>query len=366
MHTEESRESQCGRGSAEESSDQLIMIRSALVVLASIAVVSHGSPMDMAIRSAPTRVFDAQQLEQSGTGETRLPVGSIEFRSPQLWRDYRAHVIVATGVGVMQTLLIVALMFERRRRQIAEQDAQRHLDNAAHLDRRATLGELSAALAHELSQPLGAIMHNAEAAEMAIDSGQPALSELRDILADIRREDSRAGQIISRMRALLRKHELDIESLDVNALTRETIALVVPAAAEKGVDVDMDLTSNLAPILGDRVHLQQVLLNVLLNGMDAMATLPQATRRLLVRTDHGDHCVEVSVKDVGCGIAPDAARRIFEPFFTTKAQGLGVGLSIAHSIIQAHGGRIYAENNRDRGTTVRFSIPFNREAQPAA
>ena len=114
------------------------------------------------------------------------------------------------------------------------------------------------------------------------------------------------------------------------------------------------------------MHLQQVLLNVLLNGMDAMAALPQAARRLLVRTDHGDHCVEISVKDVGCGIAPDAARRIFEPFFTTKAQGMGVGLSIARSIIQAHGGRIYAENNRDRGATVRFSIPFNREAQPAA
>ncbi len=336
------------------------MIRAAFVVLVAILVASCGLQLELLAASVT-----AHTLPHAVREDLRAAPGSAgdrptEFRSPGLWRDFRAHVTVAVSVGVMQALLITALMFERRRRQSAEQEARRHLVNAAHLDRRAALGDLGAVLVHELNQPLGSILHNAEAAAIAIESGQPPVEELREIIADIRREDLRASEIISRMRRLLQKHELDARPLDVNDLTRATLALVVPAAANKGVCVDLELTAGLPPVQGDCVHLQQVLLNVLLNGIDSMAAAPRAHRRLIVGTAQSDHCVEISVKDSGCGIAPDAAQEIFEPFYTTKAQGMGVGLSIARSIIEAHGGQIDAKNNGDRGATVRFTIPLGR------
>ena len=160
-----------------------------------------------------------------------------------------------------------------------------------------------------------------------------------------------------------RNTTIDAHPLNVNELTQETLSLVAPAAAEKGVCVDLDLAIGLTPVLGDRVHLQQVLINVLVNGMDAMAAVPRTRRHLMVSTTHRDHSAEVSVTDAGCGIPRDVIAQIFEPFYTTKAQGMGVGLSIARSIIAAHGGRIVAENNLGGGATVRFTIPFAHAAR---
>ena len=273
--------------------------------------------------------------------------------------------VVATLVVIgVQSLLLAWLLGEHRKRRRAEEsvrerlaEAQAQLVTITHLDRRAAIGEVSSAITHELNQPLEAILHNAEAGEMMLEAGTASLDELRRIFADIRRIDLRAADIIQRLRTLLRKKEFDSQPVDINALTRETVALLTPVAAAKDVWLELDLTADLAAIAGDEVHLQQVLLNVLLNGIDAMSATPGECRQLAVRTGIANEAVEISVKDRGHGIRAESVSQIFEPFYTTKGEGMGLGLSIARTIVEAHGGRIGARNNADGGATIWFTLP---------
>ncbi len=313
-------------------------------------------------------VFDARQLKRWNIDEGRLPAGStLRYREPSLWRDYRAQVAAISGIGVLQMALIAWLLFEQRRRRRAEVDSRQLLEAArgreltiAHLDRRAAIGEVTTAITHELNQPLEAILHNAEAAEMLLDSGSPSSEgEIREILADIRRIDARAGAIVQRMRGLLRKHEFETQPIDLNELTRDTVAFVMPVAGSKGVKLGLELAGDLEPIAGDRIHLQQVLLNILLNGIDAASAMPRECRYLEVSTLRSNGRIEVAVRDRGHGIPADPISRIFEPFFTTKGEGMGIGLSIARTIVEAHGGRIAARNNPDGGATVWFTLPLS-------
>jgi C4-dicarboxylate-specific signal transduction histidine kinase len=269
----------------------------------------------------------------------------------------------AVGVLVVLGFLLAKLMFEHRRRQEAEGAARRHLVTMAHMDRLAAMGQLTASLAHELHQPLGAILRNSEAARMMLASGQPSVAELQEIVDDILKDDRRAAEIIRRMGSLVRKRELNEEPLDLNDIVRETVALVAPAARSKSVRLETDLQNAPALVVGDRVHLQQVLLNLVLNALDAMAQTSPADRRLQVRTATTDGHVELAVRDRGSGIPAESIGEIFEPFVTTKTEGMGMGLSIARSIIEAHHGRIAAENNADAGATIRFSIPVVRSAR---
>lgn len=205
--------------------------------------------------------FDARQLERWKIPESVLPAGSsLHFREPSLWRDYRPQVIAALALGLVPGL-VIGLLFERHRRHVAERNSRRHMATAAHLDRRAVLGELAAALTHQLNQPLGAIVHNAEAAELMLDAGSLAPEDLRAILADIRKDDARAAQIMQRMRDLLRKHELSLAPLNLNELAADTADMIALEAAAHGVTVDLRLAPGLPKTAGDRVHLQQVLLN---------------------------------------------------------------------------------------------------------
>lgn len=262
----------------------------------------------------------------------------------------------ALAAILVSSILAGGLLMEHRRRRRAELDARRYLATLAHMDRRAAMGELAASLAHELNQPLGAILRNAEAAKMLLASGAPQLQELQEIVEDIRKDDKRAGELIRRMRTLLRRRELEAQPVELNAVARDTIELVAPEAASKGVRVDVEESAGPSVVIGDRVYLQQVLLNLVLNSMDAMAATASDRRRLIVRTVRNNGQVDVSVKDTGPGIEPNALSHIFEPFFTTKPDGMGMGLSIARRIVDAHHGRIVAENNADGGATVRFSL----------
>jgi signal transduction histidine kinase len=323
-------------------------------------------PQDIPIehpRLAP--MFDWRQLRRWGIAADSLPPDSIVlFRETSIWERYRTPIIVAIGVLLLQSLLIAGLMFERRRRRRAERESRHHLAAMAHLDRRAAMGELATSLAHELNQPLNAILQNAGVARMLLDSNPipPALAEMTDIVGDIRKDDIRASEVIRRLRALLQRHELESHPIDLNDVAQEAVSIVQPDARSRGVVLETELAGGVQPIQGDRVHLQQVLVNLLMNAMDAVAAMPREHRRVRVRTTQHDGEVRLAVADTGRGIPADRLSAIFEPFYTTKNEGsgMGMGLAIARSIVEAHGGRTAAENNATGGATVWFSVPTTR------
>ena len=233
----------------------------------------------------------------------------------------------------------------------------------AHVGRVSMMGQLASALAHEINQPIGAILRNAEAAELFMQSKTPDLEEIRAILADIRADDQRAGGVIDRMRALLKRHVLDTQLLDLAEIVGDVAKLARPDAATRHVKLTVNLPADLPPVRADRVHLQQVLLNLILNGMDALNGVGREDRRVTVsvRVDTA-RTVEIAVSDTGHGIAAEKLAHVFDPFFTTKPEGMGMGLPISRTIIESHGGRLWAENNDGGGATFRFTLPPAEEA----
>ena len=230
------------------------------------------------------------------------------------------------------------------------------LHELAHLSRIMTMNELSTSLAHEINQPLGAILRNAEAAELFLQASSPDLEEVRAILADIRKDDQRAGAVIDRMRSLLKQREVEHTLLDLNLLAGEVITLVTPEANSRKVRLALEPVSSLPPVRGDRVQLQQVLLNLLLNAMDAMNDSAPDGRRITVRVQARGSQVKIVVSDTGHGIPADKLSQVFKAFFSTKPNGLGMGLAISHSIIEAHGGSIRAKNNEAGGATFTITL----------
>jgi signal transduction histidine kinase len=310
------------------------------------------------------QAFDARQLDRWNIDEGRLPVGSVvRFRQPSLWRDFRLQVFGTAGaIGVLMAL-VGWLLYERRERQKAERDSRRSLAMAAHADRTVTMTALTGSLGHELSQPLGAIRLNAHAAEQLIASNHATPEELRDILQDIGREDERATQIIERLRAMVKKQDIDKRPLDVFAVVRESLAIVAHDAAARQVQIDCRLPSSPCLVLGDQVLLQQVMINLVLNAFDAMANVDaSADRRILIEAALGAAGVDISVRDSGPGVPVHLNGRLFEPFVTTKANGLGLGLSIVSSIVAAHGGTIGAHNAAEGGAVFCVTLPQTKTA----
>jgi signal transduction histidine kinase len=252
---------------------------------------------------------------------------------------------------------VVSLTDITERKQ-AELDAQRSRQELAHFTRVSTMGELTASLAHELNQPLTGILTNAQAARRFLDATPPALGELREILTDIVEDDRRAGEVIQRLRDLLRKGEPQRVLLDLHTLIQDVVKLVASDALIRNVTVSLDFLADSVIVSGDRVQLQQVVLNLLLNAMEAATEEPARDRRVVIRTALASaDAVRVSLHDAGPGIREGTEDLIFEPFYTTKAAGMGMGLSIARSIIEAHGGAIGATSNAARGATVHFTVP---------
>ncbi|MGE5276593.1 MAG: MASE1 domain-containing protein [Acidobacteriota bacterium] len=232
-----------------------------------------------------------------------------------------------------------------------------------HAGRVVLLGELTASIAHEINQPLGAIVSNADAAGMLLESGGQQLPEIREILSDIRQEGLRASEVIGRVRSLVGRRPMTMAALSLRAVATDVMRFADPEARRRGVAIDMCFDSGMPDVRGDRVSLQQVLLNLVLNGMEAMGDVPPGGRRLtLSATSLGDGRVEVAVSDCGHGIQPDLLPRLFDSFVTSRENGMGLGLSISRSIVEAHGGRIWAENNSGGGATVRFTLPADGTA----
>jgi PAS domain S-box-containing protein len=239
----------------------------------------------------------------------------------------------------------------------ARKQAEESNRRVEHMHRLAVMGQLTAAIAHELSQPLTAISSNVETAANLLNCANPALDELGKIISDIGADGVRAREVISRIRKFVLRRELRMEPLDLNSVVADTLDLLADDARRRAVQVRADLAAEIPLVIGDRMQLQQVLINLAMNGMDAMANTPRATRCLTVQTrPNDDDHVEVAVLDCGDGIAPDHLPRLFESFFTTKREGMGLGLFLARSIIESHHGRIWAENNSRSGAIFRFTV----------
>jgi signal transduction histidine kinase len=316
------------------------------------------SSIPMQILNPNANAFDARQLARWGIDERRLPAGSVvRFRPPSLWRDYRRQVLAGVAIVIVQMLLIAGLVYERRARQRAEIDSRQNLALAADLDRRVTVSALTGSIAHELRQPLGSILYNTQAAERLVASDRATRDVLRDILTDIRMADIRASEIIERHRALMTAHAVELQSIDLHDVVRESVALVASDVRTRRVQLDVAPPVAACPVVGDPVLLQQVLVNLVVNAMDAMADTPPEYRRLTVRTTAGEETVEMTVRDAGTGLSSSLDGRLFEAFVTTKDSGLGIGLTIARAIVESHRGRLDARNNPEGGATFSVTLP---------
>jgi C4-dicarboxylate-specific signal transduction histidine kinase len=282
---------------------------------------------------------------------------------------YRVVVAVTAAVLLLQLALIFLLLAERRTRRGAElalRESERRAERVAaeqrrelaHLGRVALIGELSGAIAHELNQPLAAILANARAAQHLLDGDEDAASEIRAILEDIAADDRRAGAVIHRVRHLVKRDVVDSQVLFVNDVVEEVLRLTSSDLLHRGVVASVHLAAESPAVCADRVQLLQVVLNLVMNACDAMANTPAPDRRLEIRTGACDRLARIQVRDQGCGIAPEALESIFEPFETTKKEGLGLGLAICRSIIAEHGGELRASNNAERGATFVVTLPL--------
>ena len=309
------------------------------------------------VTAAP--MLDWRQLQRWHVPESRIPDGAIVLFRPAAPPGVNRTLVVA-GLVILgvQLALIVGLLLERKWRRRAEADARRTHDELAHLARVASMGEMAASLAHELHQPLGAIMNNAQVAIDLASAGFEKREELKEILQDIVDDDRRAGEIIGRVRELVTKRVSHRTRVSMSDILQSVADLLAREAGARQISLEAADSTDPLLVSGDRVQLQQVALNLLRNALDATAAGPAAARRVSVSTAaSGAHLVHVVVADTGPGLAAGTERRLFEAFYTTKTGGMGMGLSIARSIVESHGGKIWAVNGPDGGAEFHFTIP---------
>jgi len=291
--------------------------------------------------------------------------GNYEAEYRLLLRDGKIRWIASRGRvefnGNGKPALLRGVSVDVTQRHAVELEVQQQRAELAHFSRVSMLGELSGSLAHELSQPLGAILRNTEAAELFLEDPSPDMDELRAILADIRKDDQRAGAVIDRMRSMMKRRAVEHGMLDLNMLAADVIGFVRRDADLRKVRLTLEPASSLPLMRGDRIQLQQVLLNLLLNAMDAVSDSTPDRRRVAVLVRLADKRAEVVVSDTGHGIPEDKLPRVFEPFFTSKQNGMGLGLPISRTIIEAHGGSIQAKNDPDGGAIFCFTLPMAGE-----
>jgi C4-dicarboxylate-specific signal transduction histidine kinase len=304
-------------------------------------------------------VFDWRELKRWNVPESSLPSGSeIRFREADAWEQYHRQIIIFSAALVLQTALISWLIYEIGRRQRAEIRSRSAMAELTYMNRRAAAGQLSATVTHEINQPLAAIAARASAALRWIGGEKPDLEKARAALEGIAAASHRASDIVTSVRAMFKKDAPEKVSTDINEIILTVLSIVRVELQKHGVDLHTQLDQHLPTIRGNRVQLQQVVLNLVMNAVEAMH--PVQRRVLKVQTDQTrSGTVRVLIEDTGTGIDPSNLDSVFKPLFTTKETGMGMGLSICHSIIESHGGRIWVSPAANRGAIFQFELPIN-------
>jgi two-component system sensor kinase FixL len=266
---------------------------------------------------------------------------------------------------MLQASLITGFVLQRMRQRRADSELKRTRGELAHVTRISSLGELSGSLAHELNQPLMAVMSNAQAAQRFMKAGgSDNIQEVREILGDIVQSVQRAAAVIQRVRSMIRKEKLNSAPLDITSAVRDVILLLHSDVVMRSISVSLQTEPQMPAVRGDRIQLQQVVLNLLLNAFDAMKDSDASDRAVLLNIGRSDErMLRVSITDAGPELPAGSFERVFDAFYTTKSNGLGMGLSISRSIVEAHGGRLWAESNSGRGATFSFTIPIAMRAE---
>ena len=304
-------------------------------------------------------IYDWRELRAWSISENLLPPGSeVRFRERSLWDVYRWQIILVATTLLLQATLITVLLFEHRRRRNAEALARRRMSELAHVNRMATAGDLSASLAHEIKQPLAAMVANANAGLRWLARAKPDFDEARSAFQRIVADGHRAGQVLGSVRAMFEKDSGKRAQVDLNGVIREVLTLLEGELRAHSVLVQTDLLDALPEVSGNRVQLQQVIVNLVMNAVEAMEGVDDRPRLLRLKTelDNNNH-VLIRVEDSGPGIDVENIDRIFNAFFTTKPRGIGMGLSICRSIVEAHDGRLWVSPGVDYGSVFQFTIP---------
>ena len=303
-------------------------------------------------------------MQRWGISEKNLPPGSqILFRTPTAWEQYRAYILAFIAAILIQSALISWLLYEQRRRQRAEVLARNTMSELTHVNRMATVSQLSASIAHEVRQPLAGMLASAQAALRWLE--KPNVEEVRESLNGIVSEGFRASDVITNLRAMFKSDEVKKTLVDINKLVLSVLALVRTDLQKQEIELQAQLDDQIPQVLGNQVQLQQVILNLVMNAVEAMSS--SQTRVLRIKTELSQsNKLRVSIEDTGTGIKPSDVDRLFKPMFTTKARGMGMGLSICQSIIENHDGRIWVSPGANGGSIFQFELPMAASKDQAA
>jgi signal transduction histidine kinase len=321
--------------------------------------ILNGQSSSQASAAAAVRaIFDWRQMQRWSISESRLPPGSaIAFRDASLSERYRTQILGILAAVFVQTGLIMWLIYEHRLRYRAELHSRGAMAELTFMNRRAAAGELSASIAHEVNQPLTGIVTRASAVRRWLAVEKPDLDKVKAAIDQIENAGHRAADVIASVRAMFQKDSTKKSPTDVNRLVLTVLSIVRVELQKNGIEVETRLDEALPIVQGDKVQLQQVILNLVMNAIDAMQTVHW--RRLKISTETNDGTVRVSIEDTGTGIDPSKRDQLFKPLFTTKASGMGMGLLICRSIIESHDGRIWASPGATQGSIFQFELPTN-------
>jgi signal transduction histidine kinase len=341
-------------------SSQTIAERSAAVA---VRLLSGESPASIKTPSLglSTPKYDWRELQRWKINEALLPPGSaVQFRQPTVWQTYRWQILLLTAAILVQAAMIMVLLYEHRRRRVAEVTARTSMSELMHTNRIATAGELSASIAHEVNQPLTGISARASAAARWLAKDPPDIEKVRNMLREIIAASDRAAEVVSSVRAMFQKDTKERSSVDINKLIRNVLEIVRVELQKNGVELQTVLDEGLSRVESDPVQLQQVILNLVMNAIEAMQAVEPRILHIESKSPEPQK-VRVLVQDTGKGVDPMHLDRIFRPLVTTKERGMGMGLSICRSIIESHYGRIWVEAATPRGAIFQFELPVKAE-----